>query len=150
MTRWIELEQEIPGLRGSRVHVLPAAAEQDVRRRLLRHGFEIRVLEGSRARGEAAFFEEAARVLDLPAWFGASWEAFGDCLGGLLEGDARRVAVIWRDVQLSIAADLQAVISAALAFEAAAASPDEDDASQLAVFLFGEGSGFCERSWGRA
>jgi Barstar (barnase inhibitor) len=144
MNRWVDLEQEVPGLRGARTHVLPAEAEARVRERLAIHGFEVRVIEGRRAQGEAAFFEEAARGLELPAWFGAGWDAFGDCLGELAESAARRVAVIWRDAHLSLGADVQTVLSAVVAFEAAATSPEgqDDEPVQLAVFLFGAGAGF--------
>lgn len=152
MTRWVDLPQEIPGLRGGRIHVLPASAESGVRESLGRHAFELRVLEGARATGESAFFEEAARALDLPSWFGANWDAFSDCLGDLVEGDARRVAVIWRDAHLSLGADVQTVVNAVLAFEAVASYPEgpEDEPPQMAVFLFGEGSGFGDGAAGAA
>lgn len=144
MTRRVDLSQEVPGLRGERIHVLPAAAEDRIRERLARHGFELRVLEGSRALGESRFFEEAARSLELPAWFGANWDAFNDCLSDLLEGESRRIAVLWRDAHSSVGADLQTVVNAVLAFEAAASYPagQDEDPPQMVVFLFGEGNGF--------
>jgi hypothetical protein len=124
--------------------VVPAAAEAGIREVLAQQGFETRVLEGSRARGEAAFFEEAARCLELPAWFGANWDAFNDCVTDLALGQARRLALLWRDAHLSLDGDVQTVVNAVLAFEASASFPEasEDEPLQLAVFLLGEGSGF--------
>jgi hypothetical protein len=146
VTRWVDLLQEIRGLRGSSIHVLPAADEARVRERLATHGFEIRVLEGTHALGESRFFLEAARALDLPPWFGGNWDAFNDCLSDLVEREAgRRVAVFWREAHLSLAADVQTVVNAVLAFETAASFPSdqgEEEPLQMAVFLFGEGSGF--------
>jgi RNAse (barnase) inhibitor barstar len=144
LTRWVDLAHDIPGLRGSGIHVVPAAAEGAIRETLARRGFEVRALEGSRAEGESAFFGEAARCLDLPSWFGASWDAFNDCLTDLVLGEAPPIAVLWRDAHLSLRADLQTVLNAVLAFEAAAGFPEgpADEPRQLVVFLLGEGSGF--------
>jgi hypothetical protein len=143
VTRFVDLSQEIPGLQGTRIHVLPDSAEARVRAVLERHLFEIRILEGARARGESEFFEEAARALELPAWFGANWDAFGDCLGDWVEGRSRRLAVVWRQAHLSLGGGVQVVVNAVLAFEAAAVYPSaEEEAPQLEVFLLGEGNAF--------
>ncbi|MCK2215745.1 barstar family protein [Actinomadura sp. ATCC 31491] len=40
------------------------------------------VLDGRACRTRAAFFEEAARALRLPGWFGRNWDALTDCLRG--------------------------------------------------------------------
>jgi RNAse (barnase) inhibitor barstar len=144
MTRFVDLSREIRGLRGASIHVLPAGAEAEVRERLQGHGFEIRTLEGSRALGESGFFEEAARALDLPSWFGGNWDAFNDCLSDLMEGETIRIAILWRDAHASLAADVQTVLNAVLAFEATASYPEgrEEEPVQMVVFLFGEGVGF--------
>ncbi|GAA0408192.1 hypothetical protein Acor_79530 [Acrocarpospora corrugata] len=39
------------------------------------------VIEGRACRTRAAFFEEAARVLRFPSYFGHNWDAFADSLG---------------------------------------------------------------------
>ena len=38
------------------------------------------VVDGSACRTRAAFFEEVARVLRLPGYFGRNWDALTDCL----------------------------------------------------------------------
>ncbi|MFI6390597.1 barstar family protein [Nonomuraea sp. NPDC050540] len=38
------------------------------------------VLDGRLCRTRAAFFEEVARVLRLPGYFGHNWDALSDCL----------------------------------------------------------------------
>ncbi|MFI6291263.1 barstar family protein [Nonomuraea sp. NPDC050790] len=38
------------------------------------------VLDGRLCRTRAAFFEEVARVLRFPAYFGHNWDALSDCL----------------------------------------------------------------------
>lgn len=150
MTSWVDLHAELPGLRGGRIHVTPASLEARVREVLVRYGFDVRTLEGSRIADEGSFFEEAARALPLPEYFGHDWDALDDGLGDLQEGSHRRVAFLWRDVDRSLEADAQVVVNGILAFEWAAAHPDADrvgDAEplQLEVFLFGRTPGFLRR-----
>lgn len=38
------------------------------------------VVDGRACRTRAAFFEEVARVLDFPPYFGRNWDALVDCL----------------------------------------------------------------------
>jgi len=146
MSDWIDVHALLPGLRGERLHVLPASQEARVRRALEGAGFTLRTLEGSRACDEAGFFAEIARALELPTHFGRNWDALHDALGALGERAERRLALVWRDAHLSLAGDLQTLLSACLALEAAAsASPYETDArlpQQLVLVLLGEGSGF--------
>lgn len=44
------------------------------------------VIDGRACRTRAAFFEEAARVLRLPAYFGRNWDALTDCLRDVTRG----------------------------------------------------------------
>src|SRR5216110_3422232 len=41
------------------------------------------VVDGRASRTRAAFFDEAARVLHFPDYFGHNWDAFADCLRDL-------------------------------------------------------------------
>ena len=41
------------------------------------------VVDGHACRTRAAFFREAARALEFPAYFGHNWDAFLDCLRDL-------------------------------------------------------------------
>jgi len=40
-------------------------------------------IDGRSCRSRAAFFTEAARVLEFPAYFGHNWDALSDCLHDL-------------------------------------------------------------------
>jgi RNAse (barnase) inhibitor barstar len=45
------------------------------------------VVDGRAARTRAAFFEEVARVLDFPPYFGGNWDALVDCLRDVAAAD---------------------------------------------------------------
>jgi RNAse (barnase) inhibitor barstar len=142
---WIDLTKRLPGLRGNRIHALPATAEPELRSALDASGFTTCVLEGERVTGEQAFFAEAARALGLPSYFGHNWDALNDALGDLVSGETPRIAIVWRDADASLAKDAQSVIDAVLAFEAAAwegFDTSEQRPVQLEVFLLGRAAGF--------
>lgn len=141
---WADLTAALPGLRGQRCHVVPTAREAEVRDVLASHGFQIYTILGAAISSEATFFGEAARGLGLPGWFGANWDALYDTLGDVAEAMPERKAILWTDVDRSIAADAQTVLSAVLAFEsvAVAAAGASDVPRQLEVFLLGSGAGF--------
>jgi RNAse (barnase) inhibitor barstar len=42
------------------------------------------VVDGRSCRTRAAFFDEVARVLDFPPYFGHNWDALADCLRDVL------------------------------------------------------------------
>jgi hypothetical protein len=134
---WIDLGRDVPALRGRAVHVAPAAREAEIRGALARAGFETIVLEGGVIVDEPSFFEAARRAFGLDEdAFGANWDAFNDCLYDLESRPARRVAVLWRDASRVVAADLQTLLNAVVAFDAAALTlPEADDPVQLEVVL---------------
>jgi RNAse (barnase) inhibitor barstar len=142
MNGWIDLHDVLPGLRGDAVHAVDAAGERRLREALADAGFDVRVLEGARVVNEAAFFEELARALALPAHFGANWDALNDALGDL-EG---HVALVWRDADRTLACDAQTLLSAVQALSSAALEPAPDAGDtrplQLEVFLLGAAPGF--------
>jgi RNAse (barnase) inhibitor barstar len=143
MADFVDFSLELPGLRGSRCHVLPAADEAALRHVLDRHAFEVRVLEGGRIHDEPGFFDAVSVALALPPHFGRNWAALDDCLGELSD-DTPRLALVWRDVDRSLAADAQTVFNAVLAFDAVC----NVWSSQLEVFLLGSSSGFAEERRG--
>jgi RNAse (barnase) inhibitor barstar len=146
VTAWVDLAKELPGLRGQRLHVTEAGREQRIASVLRMTGFDLRVLDGYRIRDEQSFFDEAERGLGLPSHFGRNWDALNDCLGDWHDGAERRIAILWRDADRSLARDAQTVFRAVLAFDAAAMTPPaESDAAaplQLEVFLLGDVPGF--------
>jgi RNAse (barnase) inhibitor barstar len=140
---YADLKTALPWLRGVRVHAAAAGREAEVRAALEAAGFLQRTLEGSRIQGDASFFDEAARALGFPEYFGRNWDAFNDGLGDLVFGATERIAVLWRDADRSLAADAQTVLGATSAFDAVGSPGSEDeDPAQLEVFLFGSGPGF--------
>ena len=137
----VDLYSKLPGLRGRGVHVLPASREPEVRAVLAELGFLTHTLAGQAIRSESDFFVEAARGLDLPAWFGGNWDALHDALGDLAESEPARQAILWVDADVSLAADNQAVLDAVLALDAAARGAGAaDPPRQLVVFLFCSGT----------
>ena len=140
---WFDVSAAIPGLRGVAVHVLAAKREDDLRRALEAAGFSLRTLEGGSVSSDRSFFREIGRAFPLPAHFGQNWDAFQDVLGDLADGGERRIALLWRDADRSFEADLQTVVDAFVAFSRAAEDlAAEAPATQLEVFLLGEGPGF--------
>jgi RNAse (barnase) inhibitor barstar len=138
-----DLKESLPWLRGLRVHAVDARREEEVRAALVAAGFDLRILGGSRIQSDVAFFHEAAHALGFPEYFGRNWDAFNDCLGDVVFGTVERIAILWRDADHSLAADVQTVLNAVLAFEAAgSAAIEEREPAQLEVFLFGGAPGF--------
>lgn len=125
------------------VKVLPAAEEAGLRQALAQAGFDVRTLEGRRVTGDAALFEAVAQALDLPEDFGANWDAFADSLFDLTDQPGRRLALVWREAHLSLAAGVRTVLTALLLLhEQASHAEAEPDATQLFVYLLGEGPGW--------
>lgn len=140
MTQWFDVRGALPGLRGRTVHLVAEDREREVSAALEGAGFVVRRLEGRKAGDEAAFFAEAARALRLPEHFGHNWDALDECLRGLGEGRSRRLALLWRDADRSLAADPQLVLDAtSLLADVARDLGGEDPPTQLEVFLLGDG-----------
>lgn len=75
------------------------------------------VVDGRACRTRAAFFEEAARVLDFPEYFGRNWDALLDCLR-----DVGAVAVIVAHAENLLADEPPTQIAILLDIMATAAS----------------------------
>lgn len=143
MTHWFDIREALPGLRGQAVHLMAAARESEVTAVLEGAGFVVLRLEGAKARDEASLFTEAARGLRLPDHFGRNWDALDECLRGLGEGQSRRLALLWRAADRSLAADPQMVVDAtSLLTDVARDLGAEDPPTQLEVFLLGETPAF--------
>jgi hypothetical protein len=133
---WADLRRSLPGLRGARVHVLAAALEPRVREVLAAAGVRVHDLEGADVVDKDSFMRAVAAALPLPAYFGGTWDSLNDCLGDLAEDSGtragQRMAVLWMHAERCAASDLQTLLDAAVAF----------DAASIEVFLLGEGPGF--------
>ncbi len=147
---WFDPRSLGSGLRGRRVHVLPAESEEAVRRGLTAAGFRLHVLEGSHAVDTAGLFAEAERGLGLPPGLGRHWDAFIDSVGEVVEAEARS-AVLWRDADRSLEGDVQMVLEAVRVLDGTASQlAGEEGPRQLEVFLFGHGPGFALRGHERS
>lgn len=147
MTAWLDLHAEFPGLRGNRIHVLDAAVEQSLRTALSARGFELYTIDGSKILDESTFFDEASRALGFPAYFGRNWDALIDCLGDFEHRSARRVVIVWKEADQTLAADAQTFLDAVRLFDVVAADlgthrEDGSEPLQMEMFILGRGKGF--------
>lgn len=151
MNAWVDVRKRLPGLRGLRVHVLPASARDALERALRDAGFDLRTLEGARVNDAASFQAEAARALALPSYCGTSWDALDEGLLELDERPSRHLAILWTEADRCLGADLQAFLDAVQVFEGAAAAlaqvarEDGPGPLQLQVFVLGGGPAFAMR-----
>ena len=146
MREWFDVIAAVPDLGGTSVHVLGATREEEIRRVLGAAGFGLRTLDGRSVVSGRTFFREVGRALALPSHFGHNWDALQDVLGDLAQAGERRIALLWRDADRSFAADPKTVVDALVAFSRAADDlAAEAPATQLEVFLSGEGPGFDRR-----
>jgi RNAse (barnase) inhibitor barstar len=136
--RFVDLARDIPGLRGTRIHILPMSFGSRLAAVLAGHGFRIYALDGARIEDEPSFMKEVAQALALPDYFRHNWEALNDSLGELEERPERNVAVVWRDAARCLSTDPQTLLNAALAFDWAGSyglRDTQEDPIQLEVFL---------------
>jgi RNAse (barnase) inhibitor barstar len=142
---FVDLRSLLPWLRGERVHVVAVGDEARLLAGLAEAGFAVDVVEGRRIRDAGTLYEEVARALALPEHFGMNADALADALGEAWEGAGRR-AVVWRDVDETLARDLQCVVDAvrllAETADAVSAWADDGAAAQVEIFLVGAGPGF--------
>jgi len=142
----VDLRSLVPGIRGHRLHVVPAAEEAKVRAALTAAGFEIVTVAGTAITNVSTLFAEMARAFPFPDYFGHNWAALMDCLRDLRDRENTRIALLWVDADASLDADLQTLLDACDLLENVASELAEDDeigdAHQLEVFLLGAGSGF--------
>jgi RNAse (barnase) inhibitor barstar len=145
MGTWVDLGSELPALRGSGVHVLPAGAEAGLRRVLEGHGFEMRVVECGAVRDEASLFSALDRGLALPDYFGGNWDALDECVAEVFAQEGPPLAVVFRDVHVLLGADVQAFVMLVALLDRAidfAADRGNVPPRQCEVFVLGEGPAF--------
>jgi len=144
MTGWADVRLLRPGLRGARVHVVPAADETTLRATLSAAGFHLVTVAGRAITNEATLLDEMARAFAFPEGFGGNWDALADALGDLASRPDPRLALLWVDADATLAADLQAFLSAVLLLDRTAAdlAEEHEGSRQLEVFLLGAGAGF--------
>ncbi|MXG88107.1 barstar family protein [Nocardioides flavescens] len=59
-------------------------------------------LDGRQVVDRASAHAQLASLLDFPDWYGASWDAFADCVHGFVsDHDGARVALVWHDLDVS-------------------------------------------------
>lgn len=142
---WVDLAVDLPELRGSGIHVLPASAETRLRSVLDARGFETRSIDLPVAPDEAALFDALRHGLKLPDYFGGNWDALDECLGELFTAPGPPLALVLRGAQALLARDVQACLTLVTLLDRAiglAADSDESSPRQCEVFMLGEGPGF--------
>ena len=143
---FVDLQPLLPGLRGHRVHVVPAVDEAKVRAALTGAGFDIVTVAGTAITSVGTLFNEMARAFRFPDYFGHNWAALTDCLRDLGDRENPRLALLWLDAHVSVDADLQTFLDANQVLDQVASELAEGDAfskpHQLVVFLLGAGAGF--------
>ena len=143
---FVDLQLLLPGLRGRRVHVLPAVDEAKVRAALTGAGFDIVTVGGTAITSVSTLFEEMARAFRFPDYFGHNWAALTDCLRDLGDRENLRIAVLWLDADASLDADLQTFLDAVRVLDEVGSELAEGDElskpHQLVVVLLGAGAGF--------
>lgn len=65
-------------------------------------GFALRVINGKKCRTPAGLFDEFARVLEFPDYFGHNWDALEECLADLEWLPAKGYVVLITDAQCVI------------------------------------------------
>jgi len=150
MISWLDMHKEFPGLPGQQIHAADISSEMLIAA-LLARGFKVYMIEGSKIANERTFFEEVARVLEFPGYFGYSWASWDDCLGDFGHLAPRRVAIIWKDADQTFATDAQTFIQAVCDLQDLAISfslrpmrhPEEGvELKQIELFLLGQSKGF--------
>jgi RNAse (barnase) inhibitor barstar len=142
---WVDLAADLPGLRGSGIHALPAVAEAGLDDVLRTRGFDRRTVDLAAAEGEGALFAALQRELPLPDYFGANWDALDECLAELFATPGPPLAVVLRNTHRLLAGDVQAFLTLVALLDRAiglAADSDESALRQCEVFVLGEGPGF--------
>jgi RNAse (barnase) inhibitor barstar len=149
MSLWLDINEAFPGLQGDRIHIVNVAAEL-LAKALLTLGFKIYTIDGSKISDEKSFFDEAARALEFPTYFGRNWNAWSDCLGDFGRFlSVNKVAIIWEHADRTLTADTQIFLEAVCDLSnlalSAALNPmqhSEVTSKQIEVFLLGQGEGF--------
>ncbi len=119
-----------------------SSSEPRLRGALEAASFKVFFIEGARISDKATFFEESARALEFPSWFGHNWDAFVDLLSDVGEG-LERIGVIWREADRLLLADTQVFLDAVLCLGRWAEDlSDHDEPVQVEVFLLGQSPGF--------
>lgn len=107
------------------------------------HGFALYQLDDSRIADGQTFFNEVAKTLAFPEYFGYNWDALIDCLGDLEDRPTRRAAIVWRHADRAMRHDLQVFLEAVHIFLTVAADlgryrEDGGEPVQLELFLTGK------------
>jgi RNAse (barnase) inhibitor barstar len=117
----------------SRAH--PAA----ISRQLESGGWQLHVLEGGQITNAPAFFDECARVLEFPAWFGRNWDALADCLSDLSWLPATTHVLLWERHRVLAKRDPVAWRNACEVMAEKAAESGKRGVPPLYVLLRGDG-----------
>ena len=148
-----DVAREMPWLGRGLLHLADRNTEPALTTLLGEQGFAVYRIEGSRVVDKPSLFPEMAEGLRFPDYFGNNWDALIDSLGRIGKRPERRVAIFWRNGDVSAGADLGVFCEAVHWILAVRddlltipdeASGDEDDLDlvQIELFIFGRGGAF--------
>ena len=75
------------------------SSTEEVVARLTRAGWDVRVVDVSKARDKAGLLDGFARALSFPSWVGRNWDALEDCLTDLDWLEAAGYVLVLTNVQ---------------------------------------------------
>ncbi len=143
MSLWFNIHKMLPGISGDRIHVvsIPVAPLMN---QLMTYGFKLYTIDGTKVLDEESFFETVAQTFEFPAYFGKNWNAWDECFGDFgRKLTDKRIAIIWKNFDQSLVADIQTVLTVVCEFHILAfGAARKPDFNQIEVFLVGQGSGF--------
>lgn len=148
---FIDIWKIFPALQGHLIHTVRIPANELVS--TLEHiGFTVFVINGSVISDKASFFEEVARALNFPSYFGKNWAAFNDCMYDFCESvDQSNTAIVWNNVEKLLSTDLQTFTDTiCILYEQVSGvslkwvnqGEDQSKATQIEVFLVGNDTRF--------
>ncbi len=112
-----------------------------IRRELKARNWACHVLDGRIVTSAGALFDDCARLLAFPTWFGRTWDAFTDCLVDLSWLPEAGHLVLWERYGILGEEDLGAWTAAREVFTVATATRHRLGLAPLYVLLRGVGPG---------
>ncbi|HTX92918.1 MAG TPA: barstar family protein [Anaerolineales bacterium] len=143
----VDLTEYLPGLAGGQMHVanLPYETLTETLRKL---GFTVYTISGNLVLDEHAFFDHAVTVFGFPASIQRTWEAWDEYLLQFFRTQAAaRVAVVWKEADLSFNLDARTFLLAVEDLHDTAYNVERGllkgaPPCQVELFILGIGSGF--------
>jgi len=76
----IDIGTIFPKLKHELTYLVNMNSEEYICDQLVKNGFKVYKIDGGKIFNEQSFFEEAAKGLKFPDYFGHNWDAFDECI----------------------------------------------------------------------